>query len=996
MTNNTEAGKSISNLPDTRNKKDTTIENLGDTNPDIIIPEAIPVAEIVAAPASLSTQELAEKRMREEYGIDDLEIKTWVKEKDNVLEERSQNYYEFLGVSEDITQEELKKQMDARLLGIEKKIKEKNLTEDKKGELTKEQIRLTQIYLALEFPGKKEQYDRKLKAEKEMRVKFQEAILKNPEIKDAKEIGADIRQEEAMARCRAFIKEEFENNPDGSSSKLTRWIDDFGSKYKFGKEQRNELFENINKRIAQREKVNAFMVKHSGEHNLSDPNDRTADIALVKKLTGKELSQEEASQIKISADSMAIVIEANGAITEKLYSKSGDPKETDRCGGFHKKASKDAVDLVAINRDAKRSADNPYATGTVVEKIQEHEKQHAENRLLSNMFEKDDRKQLLEDYQKADKKHKKNALENYLREEQRVALAKISDEILASLHDQGAESIRQRWQNLFLNPEKLSSYDFLKKIRESKEYGIGSKIAIKDEGDKESNLSQKIFEEEYQKTIQGAVGALYDLINAGGFDNPTAIEFLARRPISSWHQKVGELLNEKVRQKKEEGSLEFDLSELSEDFKNAKDKKTLDGGYAWTENAEKAADELANKILISETAITNLTGQRGKENALLFYKNQKAVLEERFNNLQELVAKQNETVDKKAAETKRENEDDTQANDRARAELIDEIVNANQVSKEVEDRVNAIKKAKQEKIAKEEQQQQKEEHRRAEQAEREEGRRKSKALEDKIIDKIAADRKLKRYNRKDFETAKIAEVAKEARNERLDEIVAQKWDALDEKIRQRHKNKAAFQKELENQVEDDWQSLSDKGINLSREGVYGLIRRGYDLKSIGEGRLSRIGKKLGLLSEKLYIKKDGVKIHGNDFYKLLREGEIEEQDKIKEIAKRKMDERWERGRKKAKEIRNEAKDVIKKRDAEDFMERRNVEILDFKELYDLLTEQRKTDLVDTIKLQRRIIQETKEKKVRQDAIEKFSKKLAVADDLKKAIVGLLTREAAKV
>ncbi|OGZ65134.1 MAG: hypothetical protein A3C50_04095 [Candidatus Staskawiczbacteria bacterium RIFCSPHIGHO2_02_FULL_43_16] len=389
-----------------------------------------------------------------------------------------------------------------------------------------------------------------------------------------------LRQQEALADCYNVIKEEIENNPGVAQQKLFDIVEKFSKNYGFTEEQISKSWRMINEYTELRKRAIDFLADH-----------RHDDKGLLEKLTGKTLTDEDMKGIyKISVKSMAIVIEANDEMTQKLRSKQS--KQSAKWLGFHNAGSwlEQSPHYVVINREliTKLSGEKD------IEKVLAHELQHAENDVLEEVLGGQEETVYYMDYRnEKDPKEKAKKLEQYLRQVQREALNSVRDEIITSFHNVGTD--KAKLEELFIAKEKgwlkgmietvtfsgeKVKYDFLKEARNKKLY-----YADKD-------LSKKLFDQQYKRVIKDALSAFSDLIDPkkGGYSVEKAVALLMGKELYFWPTNVKRLLG-----KGGNFDIAAEAKKVKEESKKEAQKKLEPGIAAELKNTPRAKGGIAEK-----------------------------------------------------------------------------------------------------------------------------------------------------------------------------------------------------------------------------------------------------------------------------------------------------------------------------------------------------------------------------------------------------------------
>ncbi len=370
------------------------------------------------------------------------------------------------------------------------------------------------------------------------------------------EAGPEIlrRQEEALVECEVFIDREFKNNPDVPFSELSGWVNTFSKDYQFNGEQVQFLQDRVDSYRKKREKFKPFWEKYKGDI-----------VGLIKKLTGKDITSQDAGNIEIEEGPAWIIIKTNREILNKI--KRGEFKE---CDGLANQ-SKGGISYVAIESAAAQETrilkeeSKESLTKTEKETIEsdtkeilKHESQHVVYYLKNASKEVELEKSIeetLDQYNKEqDPAEREKKLENYLIAERSGALDRVKNEILACFHSQGLRGLKKRLGAYFLTNEK-SSYDYLKELRKTEPY----KEAIK------SNpvLVERILVQEYKQLIENSFTSLFELSKKdGGYSLERAIVFLTKYDFEVWPEKIASFVGPDLQAAEAEKAFEKEANQI--------------------------------------------------------------------------------------------------------------------------------------------------------------------------------------------------------------------------------------------------------------------------------------------------------------------------------------------------------------------------------------------------------------------------------------------------
>lgn len=332
-----------------------------------------------------------------------------------------------------------------------------------------------------------------------------------------------VRQQRAIAECRNYIQKEIEDNNDIDKDVLMKWVSKFATEYGFTKGQRDEFGRHIE----------IYYKKRKEAHKTYEQfkNDKKE---LIKELFGEDtaekLTEEKMGKMSISIDRMAILIDADLDIMNKLRSnedelidKRGKDKNDILTIGFHKNVG--GLSVIVLGRKS----------------ILSHERQHAINSIFSEQFnnrEKAVREKgegLTNLIEGGNPEEKQKILKDYLWAVRERILGKVKDELLSTLagFDDAKEGLAflsdeteriPRWEKMFLEYE---DYSYLKK------YKIIDSDAYKKAQKMDADVCEEILRKDYKKIIKNAIESLRDLTEKY-YDPKEIISLLTYQDLKYW------------------------------------------------------------------------------------------------------------------------------------------------------------------------------------------------------------------------------------------------------------------------------------------------------------------------------------------------------------------------------------------------------------------------------------------------------------------------------
>src|SRR3989344_2518270 len=335
-----------------------------------------------------------------------------------------------------------------------------------------------------------------------------------------------VKQRIALAYCRTFIEEIIEFNNDISKEGLMVLVEEFNENYRFTQKQQEVLEKAIDRYIENRK--NCLEIRNRYEDT---PEGNTA---LIKELTGKDISEEEMKEVELSVGPMTINIRTTEDIAKKLAKK---PKEQS-FRGFSNSSSDKSVRYVIINRDMHDDTKVYSQEDTL-----QHEYEHLKYKIFKDIFEseinEEEVKNLKENYEQKTGPEQEIALRAYLGIEQEKVLQRVQEEITASMNDKSLNEIQEKIMPLFFKED--GEYDYLKPIRDS--------AFCKNLNQAEQKIYQEIIIDESKYIIARAISALITLQEEGKYSPKKIIGLLTDKPLRGWPKTTGRLLKKKRTQK---------------------------------------------------------------------------------------------------------------------------------------------------------------------------------------------------------------------------------------------------------------------------------------------------------------------------------------------------------------------------------------------------------------------------------------------------------------
>ena len=362
-----------------------------------------------------------------------------------------------------------------------------------------------------------------------------------------------IAQRRGLAECGVELEKKLESDDGVTREDLVLLIGPYDKKYGFTEKQKNRIGERVDSYIKMREKVRKFY-----EDNKSNPKE------LIKQLTGRELDDDTINKIKdnILRKGIALVIKSDKKILLDLWTEgamateAGEEKINNRkihfgekLGGFARRGD-NGIPYVVIQslesrvddinnkrKNKKRKFLDDRELGDCRLKFQnilKHELQHAKD--LFDAKEESPEKMLVEYEKEDDESKKEKLLWQYFRAKQEKRLDRAKKEILPSLHNLGANNLKQRVNELFL--KKGDVYNFPVTINEN----MVSQLE-KSDGKLYEKLGTK-----YDTIVPNAITALHSLVNSDIYPNETIIMLLKgleddEFPLVVWPKTMQRLLN---------------------------------------------------------------------------------------------------------------------------------------------------------------------------------------------------------------------------------------------------------------------------------------------------------------------------------------------------------------------------------------------------------------------------------------------------------------------
>jgi hypothetical protein len=338
-----------------------------------------------------------------------------------------------------------------------------------------------------------------------------------------------IRQRKALAKLHRFLERTIFFNPDVPKEELMKIFRKFSENYGFDSLQ-NQIIENmIEGYYEQRRRVLEIRQKFPDDHDL------------VYRLTGVRLGPND--EVKIETGPMTLDIRVNAFNAGRLYERSENPTiEIYRVPtGFASYTVEERpIYFIVINdEDVKKYYGDPEARA-----IKMHEYQHHKFNLYRRVWEQFTRQyeeknrlseRLYAQYVlEKDPEKRRKIVKDYLRIQQKEALRKAKDEILAILSERSIRALKSVLDLIFFKED--SPYDYLKKERELTNYFDDPML---------EEMIQEILVKEYREIIEKAVDAYAELIEKGKYSQLDANALLYDVPLENWPNIVRRLLEEK-------------------------------------------------------------------------------------------------------------------------------------------------------------------------------------------------------------------------------------------------------------------------------------------------------------------------------------------------------------------------------------------------------------------------------------------------------------------
>lgn len=319
-----------------------------------------------------------------------------------------------------------------------------------------------------------------------------------------------VRQREAWATCRTFLRRKIEVNHDVAKQDLMDWIDKFSSEYGFTDSQRQTAEEIIDDYYENRQRVKKIRDEY--------PN----DVDLVNELSGQTFDTDTKFKIKIGPMSVNIYCDAFTA--GRLFTKKNIPQKI-KCPAFACLSNHTPpIKYNVFNRD--------FLFGQKTNLL--HEEQHQENQLFRQQFDQvqDTSDRLFKEYEdESDSETKKALLESYLRAVRDKALVSFKNEVLA-YRKAGIDRLGSEGKD-FLSQDN-SPYDYLAYVRN---------LAPEKDDQLWQEAVQRVLVDEYGNIVKRTFVVIDDL-KKGGFSSEQIIALLSDKPVIQWSKTARRLLEE--------------------------------------------------------------------------------------------------------------------------------------------------------------------------------------------------------------------------------------------------------------------------------------------------------------------------------------------------------------------------------------------------------------------------------------------------------------------
>jgi len=345
-----------------------------------------------------------------------------------------------------------------------------------------------------------------------------------------------IRQRKALAKLHRFLERIIFFNPDVSKEELMKIFRKFSENYGFDNLQ-NQMIENIIEGYYEQR-------KRALEIRQKFPNDRD----LVYRLTGVRLGPND--EVKIETGPMTLDIIVNAFNAGRLYERSENPTiEISQVPiGFASYTLEEyPIYFIVINEEGvEKYYGDPEARATKMHEYQHHKfnlyrrvweqfkQQYEEKNRLSERLYIEYVMSLIEG---KDPEERKKILKDYLRIQQKEALRKAKDEILAILSERSIRALKSVLDLLFFKED--SPYDYLKKERELTTYFDDPML---------EEMIQEILVKEYREIIKKTIDAYAELIEKGKYSQLDANALLYDVPLENWPNMVRRLLEKKSKE----------------------------------------------------------------------------------------------------------------------------------------------------------------------------------------------------------------------------------------------------------------------------------------------------------------------------------------------------------------------------------------------------------------------------------------------------------------
>ncbi len=389
------------------------------------------------------------------------------------------------------------------------------------------------------------------------------------------------RREEAFVECQNFVDAEIKKYPDATEKLFMVTVDMFAKDYSFSPRQLEILKQQIDSYVGKRKKFNNFWKE----------NRDASDKEKIEKLTGKMgLTDEQVAKIKIKKLPTGVALETDST-TLLLLKKKGDIEAGKKIPGFAsrsrdvKNPENNDIDYIVVESygsiveriTEKRQTENkgPLSTKQVeqirksAENIYLHELQHVDYYRKNEEEKKglgEDIGTSLQEYKGSKPEKKRVALEEYLKAEQRQALNKVKNEILACFWNDGYAGLKEKLENKFLKVEE-SRYNYFDDLRETAIYKTAEK--------ENPRTVKRILTTDFEGIIRNSVSSLSDLVNKekDGYTIDKAITFLTNRAFEFWPRNIDLFVGLTLEEVREKYKGATTIKETGEAIKKAKFEK---------------------------------------------------------------------------------------------------------------------------------------------------------------------------------------------------------------------------------------------------------------------------------------------------------------------------------------------------------------------------------------------------------------------------------------